>query len=479
MDSPIIYWFRQDLRLDDLPGLQAAASTGRPLLAVYILDDDSPGSWSLGGASRWWLHHSLQALSTDIESRGGRLHFAQGDPQTVLSKLAADTGASHVFCSRQYEPWARELEEQLHTTLDERGVTLQRFSGSMLWEPETVQNQQGAPYKVFTPFWRRCRALPHSVVPAGACAVDNWHTDVVSPGSLDNLQLLPKHPNWAQGWSSRWQPGERNATVRLQEFLQTTLENYDLGRDHPATDSTSLLSPHLHFGEISPARVYTTALEQISGSPELADAGTKFLSELGWREFSYYLLFHFPHFPEQPFNPKFERFPWVGGKEMLLAWQRGATGYPLVDAGMRELWQTGYMHNRVRMVVASFLCKHLLVDWRSGERWFWDTLLDADLASNSCSWQWVAGSGADASPYYRVFNPVTQSKKFDGSGQYIKRWVPELAQLPDRNIHEPWLAPQEMLAACNVELGETYPHPIVEHKAAREAALLAYEQVRG
>ncbi len=479
MNNPVIYWFRQDLRLSDLRGLAAAAATGRPVLACYILDDESPGQWGMGGASRWWLHHSLTGLADEIEGLGGQLYLARGRPDKILADLAETCSADLICCSRQYEPWARELEERLHTSLRSKGVELKRYGGSLLFEPETVQNLAGQPFKVFTPFWRKCRSLPIAPVTVSpAIRFGIWQRDIDTAGQLHDWQLLPTSPNWAQGWEQQWQPGERGAQRRLDAFLHGPVADYDVGRNYPARNTTSRLSAHLHFGEIAPARVFHAARHAGAANPALEHETEKFLSELGWREFSTHLLHHFPTLPEQPFRTNFCAFPWVGGARELRAWQQGQTGYPIVDAGMRELWQTGYMHNRVRMVVASFLCKHLLVDWRAGERWFWDTLVDADLANNASGWQWVAGSGADASPYFRIFNPTIQGQKFDKAGDYIRRWVPELAAMPERWLHEPWTAPAEVLRNAGVVLAKTYPLPIVDHRDARAAALAAYADLK-
>lgn len=479
MTAPVIYWFRQDLRLRDLPGLTAAAATGRPVLACYILDDESPGQWRMGGASRWWLHHSLTALASEIEAAGGQLYLARGRPYSILADLAETTGADLVCCSRQYEPWARELEESVHVSLRSKGIELKRYGGSLLLEPETVRNLAGQPFKVFTPFWRKCRTLPIAPVTVSpVIRFGTWQRDVKPADRLSDWQLLPTRPNWAQGWEQQWQPGERGAQRRLDTFLHGAVADYDIGRNYPARNTTSRLSAHLHFGEIAPARVFHAARHAGAANPALEQETEKFLSELGWREFSAHLLYHFPTLPDAPFKADFAAFPWVGGARELHAWQQGKTGYPMVDAGMRELWQTGYMHNRVRMIVASFLCKHLLVDWRTGERWFWDTLVDADLANNASGWQWVAGSGADASPYFRIFNPTTQGLKFDKAGEYIRHWLPELAALPDKWLHEPWTAPAQVLRDGGVTLGETYPLPIVEHRDARLAALAAYADLK-
>lgn len=479
MTSPIIYWFRQDLRLNDLPGFAAAVATGRPVLPCYIFDDQSPQDWRPGGASRWWLHHSLAALSADIESLGGQLFLTSGPAADVIPELARRCGASAVYCSRQYEPWAGEVEREIFDDLQRNSIEVKRYPGALLWEPETVANRSGQPFKVFTPFWRTCRGSSKPAPPCGAPGPITWHRPAMLSQNLQELNLTPGSPNWAEGWEGLWQPGERGARERLAGFLEHSVSQYGQGRDYPAQKATSLLSAHLHFGEISPSQVYYSVLELVARKASCENAAEKFLSEVGWREFSHHLLYHFHDIPQQPFKPAFSNFPWLGRPAHFEAWKRGRTGYPLVDAGMRELWATGYMHNRVRMVASSFLCKHLLIDWRAGQRWFWDTLVDADLANNSCGWQWVAGSGADASPYFRIFNPITQAKKFDAQASYIRRWVPELSILPDNCIHEPWTAPESVLRECQVILGVDYPEPIVEHKQAREAALSALAEIRG
>lgn len=479
MTKPIIYWFRQDLRVADLPGLAAAAATGKPLVACYILDDVSPGDECMGSASRWWLHHSLAALDKELRASGGRLLLRSGSAETVLAALVDETGADTIYCSRQYEPWARELEQQLHDSFSAREISFKRFAGSLLFEPEQVMNKSDAPFKVFTPFWRHCRQRPEPALPKPAPATINWGKAAGSGAALAELQLLPRQPDWASHWTTLWQPGSTGASSKLESFLAGPIENYSEGRNHPEQAATSRLSAHLHFGEISPRAVWHSARSLAAGEPAREEQVDKFLSEMGWREFSHHLLFHFPHLTSQPFKPQFGHFPWQGNPTALLAWQQGQTGYPIVDAGMRELWHTGYMHNRVRMVVASFLTKHLLIHWRAGALWFNDTLVDADLANNSCGWQWVAGSGADASPYFRIFNPVTQGEKFDANGRYVRKWVPELAKLPDRHLHHPWDASPEQLADAGIVLGDSYPLPLVDHKQAREAALAAYGSIKG
>jgi deoxyribodipyrimidine photo-lyase len=479
MTSPIIYWFRQDLRTRDLPGLIAAAATGRPVLACYILDDVSPGEAAMGSASRWWLHHSLLSLTSELAALGGRLVLRRGEAAAVLDSLLEETGAEAVYCSRLYEPWANALEERLHTTMAQRGVSFKRYPGSLLFEPGQVMNQGGGPFKVFTPFWRHCRSGSPPATPKPQPARMQWHAKRLSGETLASWKLLPRRPNWARQWPNLWQPGSDGAGQRLQTFLAGPVADYDDGRNHPAREATSRLSAHLHFGEISPRAVWHAATALADRDPGKSDQVAKFLSELGWREFSHHLLYHFPTIGSEPFKAPFRHFPWLGNEQALRAWQRGATGYPIVDAGMRELWSTGFMHNRIRMVVASFLTKHLLVHWRAGARWFQDTLVDADLANNSCGWQWVAGSGADASPYFRIFNPVVQGEKFDAQGEYIRQWVPELAKLPDRYLNRPWEAPPAVLEAAGIQLGETYPLPVVDHRAARESALAAYASIKG
>jgi deoxyribodipyrimidine photo-lyase len=472
LTSPVIYWFRQDLRCRDLPGLAAAAATGQPLLCCYILDDHSAGPWAAGGASRWWLHHSLAALSHELQDHGGQLIFLRGPAERELSALVEQASATAVYCSRVYEPWADALENRLHQRFSDQGVAFKRYPGELLFQPERVRNKAGKPFRVFTPFWKACRAQTEPHPPAAMPHLDFAAT---APGlTLEDLALLPRNPDWAAHWQDLWQPGANGASAALTRFLRHALDDYAHSRDHPDRAATSLLSPHLHFGEIAPQRLWLEVRRHCAAHPQLADQEKKFLSELGWREFSRHLLHHFPQLTETPFKANFEHFPWLGDHGTLDAWQRGQTGYPIVDAGMRELWQTGYMHNRVRMITASFLTKHLLLPWQMGQRWFHDTLVDADLANNSCSWQWVAGCGADAAPYFRIFNPTLQGTRFDAEGAYVRRWVPELAALPSRYIHAPDQAPVNVLAAAGVDLGRTYPLPVVEHKAAREAALSAY-----
>lgn len=479
MSAPVIHWFRHDLRLADNPALAAAAAAGAPVIPVYVRDDETPGRRAPGGASRWWLHHGLRALDGELRRRGGALVLRRGRAAEALARLAAETGACAVHFARGFEPGDAEAERHLAESLAARGVACRRFAGTLLFEPETVQTRDGGPFRVFTPFYRACRRLPVAApVPAPARLVMPAAWPVSD--RLDDWGLLPSTPDWSGGLRETWTVGEAAAQRHLDDFLETALAGYPADRDRPAVAGTSRLSPYLHFGEISPADCWRRAARAAEAGDGATAAGAEaFLRELAWREFSYHLLHQRPDLSEAPFRPEFAAFPWRDDGAALAAWRRGRTGYPLVDAGLRELWHTGWMHNRVRMVAASFLVKHLLVSWRAGEAWFWDTLVDADPASNAANWQWVAGCGADAAPYFRIFNPVLQGEKFDPGGRYVKRWLPELAGLPDAFVHRPWEAPAVVLAGACVALGETYPRPLVDHGRARRRALDALARMRG
>ncbi|MGQ3891705.1 cryptochrome/photolyase family protein [Legionella sp. CNM-4043-24] len=462
--SSALYWFRQDLRCQDNPALQAACQAHSSLLPLYI--DCLPG----GGAQRWWLHHSLSALRANLHEHGLNLCLRRGDPLSILLQLIDEHSIDTVYWNRCYEPQAIERDTAIKTALTARGVTVKSFNGALLNEPWTVSNQSGQYYKVFTPYWRQCLLqMPQPV----SCSIEQWPAPLSAQSdSLEDWRLLPQNPNWAAGFQTYWQPGEQGALDRLSRFIKNQLGQYGSERDIPIRDATSRLSPHLHFGEISPWRLWQATQEarQLPGCN--LHSTDRFLAELGWREFSHYLLYHFPGLPDTNFKSEFNAFPWQQDDEALKRWQRGLTGYPIVDAGMRELWHSGYMHNRVRMIVASFLIKDLLIDWRVGAAWFWDTLLDADLANNSASWQWVAGCGADAAPYFRIFNPVLQGEKFDPAGEYVKKWVPELHSVNSKWIHKPWEAPFGQLA---ITLGRDYPHRLVDHNKARNFALASYK----
>ena len=475
---PVIVWFRNDLRVGDNRALAAAVATGAPIVALYILDDECPGRWRMGGASRWWLHMSLAALAKDIAERGNRLLLLRGQAEKVLIGLTQERKAAAVFCSRAYEPHAVALESRLKAHFDSAGIAFKRYGGALLREPEDIRTKGGDVYKVYTPFWRALRQ--GLVVPAPKPAPRNIPaTSRIPKGlALEELDLLPLKPDWAGGLRDAWTPGEAGANARLNSFLKNAMADYADLRNRPDIEGTSRLSPHLHFGEITPGMCWHRA-RQVAAHMHGADKGYEtFLKELVWREFSYTLLFHWNDLPDKPFRSEFMHFGWKKNAQDLKSWQNGLTGFPIVDAGMRELWQTGYMHNRVRMIVASFLIKDLLIPWQEGEAWFWDTLVDADLANNAASWQWVAGSGADAAPYFRIFNPVRQGETFDPKGVYVRRFCPELANLPDEYIHAPWSAPPPVLRSAGVIPGKTYPKPLVDHDNARARALAAYEDMR-
>lgn len=476
--TTVLLWLRQDLRLADNRALAAAIQTGGAVVPVYVLDDDAAGGWRAGGASRWWLHGSLEALSSDIAARGARLVLRRGATAAQLRALARETGAGAVYCTRCYEPWAARLEREVRDALAADGIELKRFGGNLLLEPEEVRTKAGEPFKVYTPFWRELSGKLRVAPAIAAPKLIPFPKKMPASHDLDAWTLRPTQPDWAAGMREAWVPGEAGATRRLTAFLKQGLRGYADNRNRPDMAGTSRLSPHLHFGEIAPAQIWRAASMAAAGGKASDSDLEVFQKEVVWREFAHHLLVHWPHLPEQPFRPEFAAFPWAPDEAMLRAWQRGRTGYPIVDAGMRELWHTGWMHNRVRMIVASFLIKDLRISWQQGEAWFWDTLVDADLAQNAASWQWVAGSGADAAPYFRIFNPVTQGQKFDPAGAYVRRWVPELTRLPDKLIHAPWEADAATLGAAGVALGKTYPRPTVDHAAARAAALAAFERIK-
>ena len=474
--APVLVLFRHDLRVADNGALAAAAQADKPVLAAYVLDEESEGMRAPGGAVRWWLHHSLARLTQSLEKRGVRLVLRRGAMRDVVDDLVGDSGADAVFWNRRYHPAGASADAAMKSALRERGLRAESFDGQLLHEPSRLQTGAGSFYKVFTPFWKAMSAGPDPRDPIDPPRRIAGYDGKIASQTLDELFPLPRSPDWAKAFGEVWTPGEDGAHARLESFISERLDDYADGRDFPAGGSTSGLSPHLAHGEITPYQIFA-ALR--ADAKEVSSANlAKFRQEIGWREFCHHLLFHNPTLCEENFQPAFNTFPWKSDKRALRAWQRGETGYPIVDAGMRELWQTGVMHNRVRMIVASFLTKHLLIDWREGERWFWDTLVDADAASNPANWQWVAGSGADAAPYFRIFNPVLQGEKFDPDGSYVRSFVPELEKLPDRYLHKPWDAPDKVLADAGVELGRTYPNPVVDHASARKRALAAYEAAK-
>jgi deoxyribodipyrimidine photo-lyase len=465
-----IVWLRDDLRLDDNPALVEAAVLGLPTTVVFILDEESEGVRPLGGATRWWLHHSLASLAGALEAKGSRLLLRRGPAQEVIAQLAAKTNAGHLFWNRRYSLPERTVDAAVKAWAGENGIEAASYQANLLFEPWTVRTGTGGPYKVFTPFWRACLADGEVREPLDAPRKLPFPPEGIGAAGdeLGSWHLLPSSPDWSGGLADTWDPGEEGAHRRLEDFLDGPAGDYGTGRNVPGVEGTSRLSPHLRFGELSPFRVWREIRGRFPREVP-ADVGI-FRSELGWREFCWHLLYTNPELATRNYRPEFDRFEWQSlSSAELEAWQQGRTGYPFVDAGMRQLWQTGWMHNRVRMAAASFLVKNLLADWRTGEAWFWDTLVDADAASNPANWQWVAGSGADASPYYRIFNPVTQSKKFDAAGNYLRRYIPELAELDGKGIHEPWKAGGGLRG---------YPAPLLDLPESRERALEAYQRLK-
>ncbi|MFP4204195.1 MAG: cryptochrome/photolyase family protein [Opitutales bacterium] len=470
---PTIIWFRNDLRLSDNPALAAAVEAGGPVIPVFIWAPEEAGDWMPGAASKWWLRQALQVLGEQFKDLGGKLILRQGDSLTELSDLIKKSGAGRVYWNRRYEAPLRKVDARIKRVLREDGIAVESFNGSLLNEPDTVATGTDKPYKVYTPYWRKVKDRPiDPPVETNLSALefpDRYPRSV----ALDALGLLPS-VQWYRKLQHAWEVGEPAARKRLDAFLSGPVKDYETERNRPDHDGTSMLSPHLHWGHLSPRQV----LHELAAKHDLGAKGPQvFAKEIYWREFAYNVLYHFPHTPDSPLQEKYADFPWQTDAALLKAWQQGRTGYPIVDAGMRQLYATGWMHNRVRMIVSSLLVKHLLQSWNDGARWFWDTLVDADLASNTLGWQWSGGCGADAAPYFRIFNPMTQGKKFDPQGHYVRKWAPELAQVPDLYIHEPWEAPPDVLEKAGIALGDDYPKPIIDHKKGRERALAALRQL--
>jgi deoxyribodipyrimidine photo-lyase len=472
-----LVWLRLDLRLADNPALHTAVKRNGPVITVFIHSPEEEAPWEPGGASLWWLHQSLAAVDAELRTAGSRLVIRRGPSLEVLRGLINETGAGALFWNRRYEPAIVARDQKIKAALGAEGLQVESFNGALLHEPWTIQNQSGKPFQIFTRFWRYCLTKPDPADPLPAprrlIAPQSWPDSL----PLDALELEPKI-NWAEGIRAAWKPGTAGAHAQLKRFLREAVGKYSVDRNRPDLVGTSRLSPHLHFGEITPRQIWDAMRGQAERYSVPGWRTSQFLTELGWREFSHHLLYHFPLTPTEPLRAEFKEFPWRKDQRRLKAWQKGCTGFPIVDAGMRELWTTGWMHNRVRMIVASFLVKNLLIPWQDGARWFWDTLVDADLAQNTLGWQWTAGCGADAAPYFRVFNPVSQGAKFDPHGKYVRRWCPELAKLPNEWLHQPWVAPTSALADAGVRLGGDYPEPIVNHRDSRKVALGAFAKIK-
>ena len=475
-----LVWLRRDLRLADNPALCAALDAGLTPIPVYIHDEPA-GSWPLGAASAWWLHHTLVEFDNSLRALGSRLLIIRGDSEAELLRLCQTLNVSHVFWNRLHEPHSRQRDTRIKTALRNRGLTATSFNAELLREPRELLKADGSPYRVFTPFWKALqKSSPvRAPLPAPRSLPAPGYADGEDLG-IEQLALLPTIP-WYRGFAAHWQPGEAGAYRALQEFCAAALADYPDDRDLPALAGTSRLSPYLHFGELSPQQAWHAVQQEAAtrAQPGLLAASESWLRQLAWREFGHHLLYHFPDTTDQPMDARFAAFPWrTGYRDDLRLWQQGMTGIPIVDAGMRELWESGWMHNRVRMITASLLTKNLLIPWQQGARWFWDTLVDADLANNTLGWQWTAGCGVDAAPYFRIFNPVRQGERFDPDGSYIRHWVPELSALPAEWIHQPWAAPREALSTAGVALGDSYPEPIVDLQQSRARALGIWDRLK-
>lgn len=474
--KPVLYWMRQDFRTDDNPALHAAMRSGAPVFPVYIWDPDDRDIQSPGGASRWWLHWSLEKICRQLKQSGMNLIIRQGGEPEIIRELIRESGADSVFWNRRYEPALLLRDREIEKQLVSEGVNVRTFNSHLLAEPWEVQNLSGEPYKVFTPYWKKVKSTLEVSAKPFPGGFQNPKSKKLSSIQISDLNLLPQIP-WDRQFYEHWSPGEEGAKTALKKFISGAAGTYEEHRNLPDRTGTSRLSPHLHFGEISVRRVYLELEKLIQKRLGSVKDIQVYQSELGWREFAYHILHHFPHTISKPLKPQFDSLGCRSDKKLFNAWKRGLTGYPIVDAGMRELWTIGWMHNRVRMVVASFLTKDLFIPWQDGAEWFRDTLVDADLASNTMGWQWTAGCGADAAPYFRIFNPVLQGEKFDSKGAYVRKWIPEISALPDKYIHKPWEAPEAVLEDAGVRLGKHYPGPVIDHFSAKKHALARYQKI--
>lgn len=470
--------FRNDLRTDDQPALRHAIESCDTVIPFFIWDEKEGHSIAPGSAAKWWLHESLASLSQELKEKKSRLVIRLGKAKEVINELLKETSAEAVFWNRRYDPDSIRLDKELKTSLKDSGIHVESFKANLLYEPWEVETQQGNPYQVFTPFWKSCGKLAEPEKPASSPGTISSPEKWPASEKLEELELKPKI-HWTEGMEETWKPGSVQALKELKSYVKKKIQAYSENRDFPGTEGTSRLSPYLHFGEISPRRIWH---EIRKASSDFNSSGIKskdvYLSEIGWREFAHHILYYFPHTLKKPLRDTFEKFPWEKNRSAFNAWKRGRTGVPIVDAGMRELWTTGWMHNRVRMIVGSYLTKDLRISWTKGADWFLDTLVDADLANNTMGWQWVAGCGADAAPYFRIFNPYTQSKKFDPDGKYIRKWVPEIAELSNSQIHQPSEVSGSELKKAGITLGETYPHELVDHSEARNVALKIYDGIK-
>ena len=472
-----IVWFRRDLRLADNPALWEAAQASAQLIPLYIYSPEEEGNWAPGGAAKWWLYHALESLDNELHHRESRLILQQGNPLEILQEYVRIHQVTHIYWNRCYEPSAIIRDEAIIQHFSILGIMVHAFNGSLLHEPWDNVKQDRTPFQVFTPFWRRNLTLLAPTEPIPAPKTLPKLPALVKSLTLKKLKLLPTI-HWEQGLQKTWTPGRIGAEKALQHFLDDGLLHYSTNRDIPELTGTSRMAPYLHHGELSPREVWyaINQHEMHDTHPGVIANAEVYQRQLGWREFAYHLMYHYPHTPEKALRAEYDDFPWSDDYSLLQRWQQGTTGYPIVDAGMRELIITGWMHNRVRMIVASFLVKDLLLPWQEGAQWFWDTLVDADMANNTMGWQWAGGCGADAAPYFRIFNPVLQGEKFDPLGTYVRRYIPELVKLPNEYIHQPWSATDAVLKSAGVKLDDTYPRPVIDHAFARERALTVLAQ---